>query len=304
MNYLLSPLIGSNTQTAVPASGAEAAVQAARLNEGQLPFHSLFNQQLQLLQQPGILAGQSPAMMAPAPWQPFAMGGQSLPLSSAGITPSSGITIESVTYSRISMNGNGILNTVYDGLERDPQNALAQLLANIGEPPSNELLVTGKPEGVASHTEAEKSDAKAVNRLAPGSDELKNPEYLGEKIAKAVANISTAQVPNAQFAVDHPTYGHVEARVDITDESVDLAFAVQDPELRAALEAAKTAIELALSKQGLTLAKLEVGPPQDVPEVITPGTREELFASYTSQLDAALNRIISDLALGVPDNRA
>lgn len=307
MMYLLSPLFGSSPHTAAPTSGAEPAVQAARSNEGQLPFHSLLNQQLQLLQlmqQPGVTATQFPAMPTHSPWQSFAGGGQSFPFAPAGTTPSAGITLESVTYSRISLNGSEILNTLDGAMGQDPQNILAELLAHLGERPAEEVPVSGNTEVIASQTDKDTPDTEAANHLAASSEDLNNPQYLGEKIGKAVANISNAQVPNAQFAVDHPRYGRIEARVDIADDTVNLAFGVQDPELRAVLEAATVDIERALGEKGLALDKLEVGPPEDAPEVVTPEIGEELVSSYTSQLDAALSRIISDLALGVTDNRA
>ncbi len=307
MTHLLASLLGPNGAAGVPAIGSPSGVHNAGFSAGQSPFHALLSQHLQLLQQtqqPGMTPGSLPVMGAFSPWQSVAAGGQSFPLSPAGIMPSSGITIESVMYSRISMNGNGMLNTVYGGPNQDPQNALAELLTKIDEQPAGGLPVGGDVEAVAAQTENETPDAEAANRLASSSEDLTNPEYLGEKIGKAVANISNAQVPNAEFAIDHPKYGRIEARVDITNDGVDLAFGVQDPELRAALEAARADIELALQGKGLSLAKLDVGPPQDLPQGAIPGTGEDLVSAYTSQRDAALSRIIGDLALGLRDNPA
>ncbi len=306
MTQLLASLLGPNGATGLPVAASPSNPHNAAIADGQSPFHALFNQQLQQLQPPhqaGLAAAAAPQSGCCSPWQSLAMGGGNFPFAPAGVLPPSGVTLESVTYSRITINGNEIFNTLHGGADEQPQHALAEMLANIGAP-TEQPAINDVAQVPAPPADNQAADAEAVKHETPPLDKLQDPGYLGEKIGQALANMSHAEVPNGEFAVDHPVYGRIEAQVDIRDDTVELAFGVQDPGLRAALEAARADIEHALSEKGLALAGLEVGAPQGAPGVVTPGRADELIASYAAQRDAALSRIISDLAPGLGDNQA
>ncbi len=85
-----------------------------------------------------------------------------------------------------------------------------------------------------------------------------DPQVLGEKIGQRVAQIAEQGYPGVAFSVDHPQYGRIDVRADVSEGEAKLSFGVQDEALREALTAAESSLRETLEAKGLVLAEFNV----------------------------------------------
>ncbi len=301
MPHLFAPLLGANPLTISPATGSWTAARAPTFSHGHSPFQQLFIDQLRWLQ--GMGQPSSPAPLAvpamPAiPRQGFAASGEASPFAFERSSPMPGITLESFTYTRITLGNAGPMQPTIGGANVDPRAYLAEMFAGLGAPLPEAAVDDDAPMPPEAARAGDAAATEVAQKAQMEPDLLADSAQLGDKIGRSVAKISASGVPNAEFAVDHPRYGRIEAGVEISGGAATLTFAVEDPTLRATLESVRGNIESALTENGLSLAAYRVGTPGAPQDTPRPVSAEELVASaYQSQLDAALSRIISDMAL-------
>ncbi len=308
MPYPVAPHLGAHSLAISPATGLWTPAKSTAFSHNGSPFQQLFSEQLRWMQasiQPGSLIPQtSPTAMA-LPRQAIAATGGGLPFALPGAAPTPAITVESFTYTRVTFGNDGLLRALDGVADVEPRSLLAEVLAGLSAPPPETSAVDRAHAPLPTMSAKEAVGAGAAQTPGSEADELADPAHLGDKLTRSVAKFSESGMPNAEFAVDHPRYGRIEAGVEISDGQVRLAFGIEDPALRAALESVRGALEQALSDKGLTLVAFDVGTPEQ-----SPGTRRAVSAAallasaYGSEPDTALSRNVIDMAREIGERSA
>lgn len=209
-------------------------------------FAQLLSSQLQAA---GGNSASAEAEATPEPGHDLAAPGNLLPYLGMGGAGCCGGGFPSITITSVTIGGGPSL--LAQGL-----GALSELAA---------LLHGGNLSAVSDGGEIESApalDPSAVLELSESQAQAftipTDPQVLGEKIGKRVAQIAEQGYPGIAFSVDHPEYGRIDVRADISNGEAKLSFGVQDEALREVLTAAESSLRETLAAKGLVLAEYNV----------------------------------------------